>query len=360
VGLEIKRELTAGELASVRRAALPVAAALGGMILPALIYTSLNLAGPGRHGWGVPMATDIAFALGVLALLGRRAPTALKVFLAALAIADDLGAVAVIAAFYSEAIAVPVLMVGVALIGLSAVANVAGARSPWVYVTIGIAVWVAFIESGVHATVAGALLAMTVPARRRIDAEEFVRQGRAALDRFVEQTACTSGDIEAETHAVHELQQVCRAGQTPLQRMEAALHPWASFAIMPIFAFANAGVPIGSVASDVPASIPLGIALGLVLGKPLGITVFSWLAVRLRAAELPAGVSWAHIHGASWLAGIGFTMALFIAGLAFKGSHALDMAKLAVLGASVVAGSAGYILIARLAREETAVRESAT
>ena len=347
VGLEIKREIVAGELSSPKKASLPIAAAVGGMLMPALIYTGLNSGTPAQRGWGVPMATDIAFALGILALLGRRAPTSLKVFLAALAIVDDMGAVAVIAIFYSDAIALPVLVAGLLLLGVSLIANKAGVRSPWVYAAIGVAVWFAFIRSGVHATVAGVLLAMTIPMTRRIDARAFVQQCRGALDRFIYEVDQTPGDEETEPEAVISLLQACRAAQTPLQRMEHALQPWVAFVIMPIFALANAGVALHGLTPNEPPAAPIGVALGLALGKPIGITLFAWLAVRLGLAEMPAEVRWSHIHGAGWLGGIGFTMALFIAGLAFRGTPTLDSVKLAIFSASAVAGIVGYQIIRR-------------
>ncbi len=353
VGLEIKREIVAGELSSRQKAALPIAAAIGGMLVPALIYTALNYGTPAQRGWGVPMATDIAFALGVLALLGRRAPTSLKVFLAALAIVDDMGAVAVIALFYSEAIALPVLIAGLLLLGVSYVANRAGVRSPWAYAAIGVAVWFAFIKSGVHASVAGVLLAMTVPMTRRIDARAFVAQCQGALDRFVAEVEKTPGDEETEPHAVFELMEACRAAQTPLQRMEHALQPWVAFAIMPIFALANAGVAVKGLAANESMAAPLGVLLGLALGKPIGITLFAWLTVRLKLAQLPTEVRWIHIHGAGWLGGIGFTMALFIDGLAFRGLPTLDSNNLAILVASTIAGTIGYQILRRAPAAET-------
>ncbi len=343
VGLEIKREVLAGELSSLRQAALPVAAALGGMAVPAAIYGALNAGKPGAGGWGIPMATDIAFALGVLALLGGRAPAALKVFLTAFAIADDIGAVLVIAVFYTAQIAGISLAVGFGVLALALLANWAGVRNPLVYTLLGVAMWVAFLKSGVHATVAGVLLAMTVPASARIDPDAFLSRGRAMLSAF-EQAGqgdmTTSADRQA---ALHTLERACERAQTPLQRMEHALHPWVTFAIMPVFALANAGVALGGGGLGEPVS--LGIILGLVVGKPLGVTLFAWLAVRAGLAAKPEGVTWRHIHGAGWLGGIGFTMSLFITGLAFAGTPFEDTAKLAILSASLIAGVAGFTLL---------------
>jgi Na+:H+ antiporter, NhaA family len=315
VGLEIKREVLVGELSTRRSAALPVAAALGGMLVPALLFASVNVGRPGAAGWGVPMATDIAFALGILALLGNRVPSSLRVFLAALAIADDLGAVLVIAFFYTSAIDWSALgaagVVLLVLIGL----NRAGARRPATYALVGAVLWFFMLKSGIHATIAGVLLALTVPARTRMSEDDFL--GSAA-----------------------------DAAQSPLQQMEHALHGVVAFVIMPIFALANAGVSLGTdLGAAATDPIAIGVTLGLLLGKPIGITLASLLAIRSGAADWPSGASWGHVHGAAWLGGIGFTMSLFIAGLAFTSAAQLDVAKLAVLGASTLAGVVGYTLL---------------
>jgi NhaA family Na+:H+ antiporter len=294
------------------------------------------------------MATDIAFALGVLALLGSRAPTSLKVFLTAFAIADDIGAVLVIAFFYTEQILWGALGAGAVFLVLLVLANLSGIRSPLVYALLGVALWVAFLKSGVHATVAGVLLAMTIPARARIDPRVFVHCARSVLDQF-EKADIGRGDIATEAErqaALHTLEEACEQVQTPLQRLEHMLHPWVTFAIMPIFALANAGVPLGSGgAGGLADPVSLGIILGLFLGKPIGVTLFAWLAVRLGLASLPGDLTWKHIHGAGWLGGIGFTMALFIASLAFAGSPVLLAAKIGILAASVIAGVAGYLFV---------------
>jgi NhaA family Na+:H+ antiporter len=350
VGLEIKREVLAGELSSLRQAALPVAAAIGGMVTPALFYMMLNAGGAGAKGWGIPMATDIAFALGVLALLGSRTPTSLKVFLAAFAIADDIGAVLVIALFYTAKITAGALALGFGFLALSALANWAGVRHPLVYTLLGFATWVAFLKSGVHATVAGVLLAMTIPARARIDPETFLARAHAVLERF-ERADDAEGDgtngIRASVErqaALHTLEHSCERAQTPLHRLEHTLHPWVSFFVMPVFALANAGVALSG-AGSLAHSIPLGILLGLVLGKPLGVTLFAWLAVRSRIADMPHLVTWRHVHGAAWLGGIGFTMALFIAELAFSDPSRLAAAKLGILCGSLVTGVVGYLIL---------------
>jgi Na+:H+ antiporter, NhaA family len=357
VGLEIKREMLAGELASRRSAALPMVAALGGMVVPAVIYATLNAGRPTSPGWGVPMATDIAFALGVLALLGDRVPTGLKVFLAALAIVDDLGAVLVIAVFYSGGVAWGALALAAGVLALVAALNLGGLRRLWAYGLLGVALWGAMLASGVHATVAGVLLAMAIPVRTRLDEWLFLagaRQALADFDAAAEVTASDPGttvltNVDHHT-AVEELETLCEAVQPPLIRIEHALHGVVGFGIMPLFALANAGVSLdpASVAAAASSPATLGAALGLVLGKPIGIAAFSWLAVRAGVAALPTGVTWRALAGAGVLGGIGFTMALFIAGLAFPDPRLLDTAKVGVLGASLVAGVAGWLYLRRV------------
>jgi NhaA family Na+:H+ antiporter len=346
VGLEIKREFLVGELASAKRAALPIAAALGGMVVPALIYASLNVGHAGERGWGTPMATDIAFALGVLALLGPRIPLSLKVFLAALAIVDDLGAVLVIAVFYTDAINWSALGLGVLVLMALVLANRMQARSPIIYVALGVVLWLAFLKSGVHATVAGVLLALTIPARTRIDTDEFLSRGRRILDYFDAAGEEGKGVLtnKAQQSAIQEMENACEAAQSPLQRIEHELHTWVAFGIIPIFALANAGVHLGgNLAQSFGDRVTLGIILGLVIGKPIGITLFAWLSVRTGLAALPAGATWRAIRGVSLLGGIGFTMSLFIAGLAFPGAPQLNEdAKIGIFVASLIAGIAGY------------------
>jgi len=352
VGLEIKREVLSGELASVRRAALPMAAALGGMLVPALIFTALNLGGPGQSGWGVPMATDIAFALGVLALLGKRVPIGLKVFLAAVAIVDDLGAVLVIAVFYSAGLNWTALAVAGGLLGLLLVLNLFQVRRVLVYLPVGVALWVAVMASGVHATIAGVLLALAIPDRRRIDGRAFVQLTHDMVGRL---HRAHVEELDSEALSGHELEVVetlelaCEAVQTPLRRLEHALVPWVSWVIMPLFALANAGVAVSwaGLVEACRSPITLGVLLGLVVGKPVGVLAFSWLAVRLRLAALPAGVTWSRLFGACLLCGIGFTMALFIGGLAFEEAGRLDQAKMGVLAGSFVAALLGLGWLAR-------------
>jgi Na+:H+ antiporter, NhaA family len=354
VGLEIKRELLAGELASARQAALPILAALGGVVVPALLYTLLNVNGPGARGWGIPMATDIAFAIGVMALLGDRVPLGLKVFLTALAIVDDIAAVLVIAVFYTADLAWGALGVAIFCLLAALAANRLGVRHPLLYALIGAVLWVTVLQSGIHPTIAGVLLAFMIPSRSAINQREFLDHGRAVLDRF-ERAAEAEPidilvDIEQQT-AVEALQDACEKVQPPLHRLEFALHPWVTFLIMPLFALANAGVAFsGDLAKAMVQPITLGVVLGLVFGKPIGVTLASWLAVRLGLATLPENVAWKHIHGAGWLAGIGYTMSLFMTGLAFTSGAHLAAAKLGILIASVCAGIVGSVILARAHR----------
>ncbi len=351
VGLEIKREILVGELSSRRSATLPVAAALGGMIVPALLYASVNARGPGAAGWGVPMATDIAFALGILALLGNRVPTSLRVFLAALAIADDLGAVLVIALFYTSAIDWAALG-GAALVLLALFAlNRAGARRPATYALLGVVLWLFMLKSGIHATIAGVLLALMLPARTRISEDQFLASAEASLADFraADEPGTTVLSNQGHQSALQALESAADAAQSPLQQVEHALQSVVAFGIMPIFALANAGVSLGSdLAAAATNPIAIGAAMGLLLGKPIGITLASVIAVRIGAADLPTGASWKQLHGVAWLGGIGFTMSLFVAGLAFTSAEQLDIAKLAVLTASGCAGLVGYLLLRSL------------
>jgi NhaA family Na+:H+ antiporter len=350
-GLEIKRELLIGELASFRQAALPMCAALGGMIVPATLYLLLNAGTPGSAGWGIPMATDIAFALGILALLGTRVPIALKVFLTALAIVDDLGAVLVIAVFYTTQIAWGALAIGGGLVGLLIAANRLGIRHPLVYGLLTLALWLALLQSGVYATIAGVIAAMTIPARARMHTGQFVRDSQRFLETF--QRTGASGEEgflnQTQEAAVQALETACEQVQTPMQRLEHVLHPWVTFAIMPLFALANAGVSLGdNMTLAFTHATSLGIILGLVIGKQVGITAFAWFAVRSGLAALPYGVTWGHIYGVGWLGGIGFTMSIFVASLGFGDTALLPIAKLGILTASLVAGIVGWGLLRRL------------
>lgn len=353
VGLEIKREFLVGELASPKQAMLPMAAAVGGMIVPAILYLALNSGKAGASGWGIPMATDIAFALGVLALLGKRVPVALKVFLTSLAIVDDIGAVLVIAFFYTSKLSWFNLAIGFGFLVALIFANRAGIRHTLIYATLGIGgLWLSFLLSGVHATVAGVLAAMTIPAYSRINRDEFLSRSQYFLKEFEEGTIQYGTVLtnEQQREAAQELEKASELVQTPLQRLEHYLHPWVIFGVMPLFALANAGVSIdGNLFQIFVNPVTLGIALGLVIGKQVGVTLFSWLAVRSGFATLSKEVSWLQIYGAGWLAGIGFTMSIFIAGLAFGNSpQILSIAKIGILTASLIAGVLGFIILKRV------------
>ena len=350
VGLELKREMIAGELSSRRHAAFPFAAALGGMVVPALIYTLLNAQTVGARGWGIPMATDIAFALAILSLIPRGVPLTLKIFLTALAIADDLGAVLVIAIFYSSDISLENLAIGAVLLTVLIAANALGVRHPLVYAFFGGGVWLAFLFSGVHATVAGVLVAMTIPARSRINSAEFVARTKEVIDEF---DRLDDDEVPGESvlgrkrlAGLFELKSAYESCATPLQLLETALHPWVVFFILPLFALANAGVELGSGSSGLITNpITLGVVLGLIVGKQIGITSFAWLAVRLGLAALPAGVTWRQIYGISCLGGIGFTMSIFIATLAFESASLLVAAKTGILLASLLSAVIGWVVV---------------
>jgi len=350
VGLEIKREVLVGELSNLRAAMLPIMAALGGVAVPALLYSLLNVNRAGAAGWAIPMATDIAFALGLLALLGNRIPFGLKIFLTAVAIVDDLIAVLVIAVFYSSGINALALGGGMAILGALLLANVLGIRTIFLYAVLGVVVWLCFLQSGVHATIAGVLIAWTIPARNRIDAVSFQERAADILERFESSQSEPNKMLtdEVQQHAVIALEEACEDVQAPLQKLEHSLHFWVQFVIMPIFALANAGVAFSlSHIGGESSMVPLGIIVGLVLGKPIGLLGASWLAVRTGIASLPEGVQWQHMIGVGFLAGIGFTMSLFIASLGFADSPLLEAAKTGILMASIIAGSIGFFLLRR-------------
>jgi NhaA family Na+:H+ antiporter len=346
VGLEIKRELIAGELASLRKAAIPFFAAVGGMAVPALVYVAINLGDEDMKGWAIPCATDIAFAIGIMSLLGKRVPVGLKVFLTALAIADDLGAVLVIAIFYTNEIAFEPLIGAAAALMLSVIANRLQIRTPMIYAVIGIFMWLMLLKSGVHATVGGVLLALTIPVRVRLESGRFAGFAREAVDEYER----FEGDdilVNAQRQrALLGLEEACEDAQTPLNRMEHELHPLVAFVIMPVFALVNAGIPLGGGFDDaIGSGTGLGVALGLVIGKPVGIVLATFAAVRLGLGRLPEQTSWRQIVGAGCLAGVGFTMSLFIANLAFDEGPSLALAKAAILGVSLVSGVAGFVLL---------------
>ncbi len=357
VGLEIKRELLVGQLSSTRKALLPVMAALGGMVVPALLYSVFNAGGEGAGGWGIPMATDIAFALGALALFGKRVPIGLKIFLTALAIVDDLGAVLVIAIVYTARIHWVALAVALAFLGLIAGANRLRVQHPAVYVLLALGVWAGVFASGVHATVAGVLVALLVPIGARRDPREFfdVSDARLAELRVASLTPDSMVSNRSQFDAISDLHKISGDMRPPGLALEEMLHPFVVFVILPLFALFNAGVAIGGRFMDgLLHPVSLGILAGLVIGKQIGITLFSWMAVKSGQAALPDGVRWAHIYGCACIAGIGFTMSLFVTELAFTDVTLLARAKVGILIASLVAALWGAgVLQVGLARDRT-------
>ena len=348
VGLEIKREVLFGELAGFKRAALPIIAALGGMVGPGLIYFALNGGTASEHGFGIPMATDIAFALGVLSTLGKRVSVSVKVFLVSLAVADDLGAIIVIALFYSSGIALEWLLVSAGIVVVLIILNKMGVKALTPYMVLGVFLWIAVHNCGVHATIAAVMLAFTIPVAPKIDTLSFMEKLKKIVSHFQEAETKKDGILlqNEQLEALHHLSKDKNAVQNPLLRLEHALAPYSNYLIMPIFAFANAGVTIGSNIDFGVDYVFLGIFLGLVVGKPIGIFTFTFIAEKLGIAARPTGVSWVEIFGAGTLGGIGFTMSMFVTNLAFSGEHALiatDVAKISILIASLSAGILGSI-----------------
>lgn len=355
VGLEIKRELLVGELSAPRQAALPIVAAVGGMVVPALIYAGINPGGAEARGWGVPMATDIAFAVGALVLLRHRVPAALSIFLVALAIVDDLGAVLVIALFYTAQLDLRAALVAAALFLLLVMLNRLGVRRLAPYFIVAALLWLALLKSGIHSTIAGVLMAFTVPARARYDSTRFSDYLRALLGRYDRSVQADRNPLRNEElrALIDTIGEGVKKVQPPAARLESALHAPVTLLIVPLFAFVNAGIPLGlaDLSEAAQSRVSWGVALGLVLGKFIGIGGAAYLAVRVNLAQLPHGVRMPHIFGAALFGGIGFTMAIFIAELAFKGhAEMLVAAKTGILVASALAGLLGYIWLRWLGR----------
>ncbi len=341
VGMEIKHEIVHGELADMRRAALPISGALGGMIVPALLYMALNVGHAGQHGWGVPMATDIAFSLGVLGMV-KGVPQDLKVFLLSLAIADDIGAIAVIAIFYSDSLRVQSLVIGLLLLTVIFLLRKVGITQPVLYFMLGVAFWVAILRSGIHATIAGVVLGFMVPTTATLSLHQFQEIGIEIVERF--RAALAEGDERTAKNLLGAIEQLVQGTESPSELLTRKLNDWVSFLVLPLFALSNAGVTFspGAWRELLTSRIAWGILLGLVVGKPLGIIGFARLAVGTRLAQLPTGVTWRQLGAVGILAGIGFTVSIFISGLAFDdASHILE-AKTAVLVASLLAGGLGY------------------
>ncbi len=339
IGLEVKREIIHGSLSSLKQASLPFAAAIGGMIVPAALYLSLQFGQPGMRGWGIPMATDIAFVVGCLAILGPRVPHSLRVLLLSLAIVDDIGAILVIAVGYTESFEIQYFMLATLCIGIVHLMSRLGARRFPPYIVVGAVAWYALHESGIHATLAGVILGLMTPAKAVLVPERFREYLLEKKEEF--QTARWS-IRRNRADVVKEVQRVTREMVSPLEYLEMTLHPWSAYVIMPVFALANAGVPIEL--SNLGDSVAIAVVLGLVIGKPFGISLFSWLVIRSGLARLPNGLSWSMLTAGSFLAGIGFTMALFIDGLAF-GAEGIDTAKIGVLVGSAVSGLLGMLFL---------------
>lgn len=350
VGLEIKRELVVGELSSMRQAALPVGAALGGAIVPAAIYLYFHLGGPGERGWAIPMATDIAFALGILALFGSRAPIGLKVFLSALAIADDMMAVSVIALFYTDQINPLALASAAVCMALIVLANRLSIRSPLVFMILAVGTWASILASGVHATIAGVLVALLIPVTANRRPREFVDLARAQLQKLqrAEPTETSIITDKGQLRTIDSIYMAAADTRPPGVTLEHALHPVQAFLIVPLFALFAAGVPIGGAMGGDGPPVGLAVALGLVLGKPIGIMLASWLIVASGKGQLPTNVTWPQILGASGLAGVGFTMSIFIGELAFVDESIVNEAKLGILFGSLISGIFGYLVLHRV------------
>lgn len=345
VGLEIKREALFGHFSTLKGAALPVIAAIGGMIIPAAIFLAFNLGEDSARGWGIPMATDIAFALGVLALLGRRAPLALRTFLLGLAVADDLGAIMVIAVAYNESISAPHLVIVAGLILVTVFVNRIGLRHAVVTAALGFFMWVAMLQSGVHSTIAGVIFGLLTSAHPYLGKAEFARKSELLVKEYKE--AIADGDSERSELVVGELEELSQGTESSLERLERLLHPWSGYVILPVFALANAGLHLTDVdlGSMFASDVTIGVILGLLFGKVVGISLFPWVASRFGIVELPKHVTWTHLIGAGFLGGIGFTMAIFITGLAFSDPTLVLSATAGILCASTTAGLVGYTLL---------------
>ncbi|WP_209391067.1 Na+/H+ antiporter NhaA [Chryseobacterium sp. RR2-3-20] len=349
VGLELKREIIGGELSNPRKALLPIVAAIGGMVMPAVIFLMLNPSGEMHKGWGIPMATDIAFALGVLFLLGKKIPLSLKVFLTALAIVDDLGAVLVIAFFYTSDINLTYLSIGLLILAIMYLGNKMGVRSIFFFAFLGIVgVWTCFMISGVHATIAAVLAAFTIPADVKIKENLFIAKISSYLERFknLDPTENTPTLTNDQLHVLEKINEATNAATPPLQILEHAMHPVVTFVIIPIFAIANAGVSLNiDLNSLFDTNIALGVALGLLVGKVVGVVGFTAVFIKLKIAQLPEGMNIRNLLGLGFLASIGFTMSLFVTSLAFSHEEYQTQAKIGIFAASLIGGIIGYIIL---------------
>lgn len=347
VGLEIKREVLVGELSSVRKASLPFFAAIGGMVFPALLFVALQSGKPGVEGWGIPMATDIAFSLGILSLLGKRVPLSMKIFLTAFAIVDDIGAVLVIAFFYSGDIYLEALYIALGLFMVLVAFNFFNIRKKSYYILVGILIWYFFLKSGLHPTIAGIMVAFTVPITSRIRAKDFVEEVNNGLVVFKEFEDDPTDHLLSyeQLSSVESISESAKHVQPPLQKLEHDLHGFVAFFVLPVFALANAGVALSGAGEAFSSALTLNIALGLVLGKTIGITLLSWIGVKLGIASLPEGTNWIQLIALALLGGVGFTMALFISNLAFTDAELLNEAKMGIIIGSTLAGVGGYLIL---------------
>lgn len=348
VGLEIKREILVGELSTAGKAILPIAGAVGGMLVPFLVFALTNFNAETAHGWAIPMATDIAFAIGVLSLVGNRVPVSLKIFLTALAIADDIGAAAMISIFYSDAISLAWLIGSVAIVIIWLILSRVGMKNIPAYLVLGAAFWVAFLHTGIHPTISGIVYALVVPVKNRIDAAQFVERTQRALKRFAKagpfehKIFATKKQREALTDIAESTNRV----RSPLQLLEHAIHPWVAFMIIPVFALTNAGVRFEGIdLGQLNSPLFWGIFFGLFLGKQIGVLSLSWLLVKLGLSKLNSDLTWRHIYGASCLAGIGFTMAIFVTDLSFVKAEYIAIAKVAIIAASILSGIWGFVVL---------------
>lgn len=347
IGLEIKREILMGELSHIKKASLPLFAAIGGMIIPAGLFTILNSGNAGGEGWGIPMAADIAFSLGILTMLGKRVPLGMKVFLMAFAIIDDLGAVLVIAFFYSTNLIWSNIFVGIGIVAALMMLSYFNYYSKYLFFIAGVVVWVLFLKSGIHATIAGVLMALTIPLNRKTDTRLFYNRSKELLNTFMEDCSTQENKTvlsKKQLHTIDELEELTETTTSPLQHLEHNLHGWVSYLIMPVFALANAGV-IFNFSGDSNLALSINIALSMIIGNVIGIFLFSWLAIKLKISELPENVNFKQLAGVSFLGGLGFTMSLFINNLAYSDTVLVDSAKMGILIGSLIAGTLGYITI---------------
>jgi NhaA family Na+:H+ antiporter len=348
IGLEIKRELVLGELNNFRKASLPLFAAIGGMIFPAVFFIILNHGQPGSQGWGIPVATDIAFALGILQLLGKRVPLGLKVFLMAFAIIDDLGAIVIIALFYSSNLVWGYIAIGLLIVAGLLVLSHKGFYSKYFFFIMGVVVWVLFLKSGIHATIAGVLLALTIPLKRKTNTKTFYNNVKESLDQFVADCDKNIDQSKILTEnqllALEEIEELAEKTSPPLQHLEHSLHGWVAYLIMPLFAFANAGV-VFNFSSDANLSLSANIALSMIFGKAIGISLFSYLSIKSKLSELPSNITYKMLAGISILGGLGFTMSLFINNLAYTDQSFIDSAKMGILIGSITTGIVGFLVL---------------